>query len=248
MMRKVLKNINSIADLLKNLKKDSKDYDGQVWFRGQSVFSWKLRPSFLRKDKNISEFTLITKFKQNASLLINRTPNNYFDWLFQMQHHGVPTRLLDWTESALTALYFAVEDRSSIKKDGALWILLPTELNKSANIYSDENFYIPSFEDLVLKNYDPEVFHREKNTKLLPVAAIASRNNTRMQAQLGVFTISHRDKTAIEDIGDEEHIWKYKIPAAKKKAIKNELALLGITKFQVFPELSSIGEIINNGF
>lgn len=247
-MRKRLKNISSISDLLKNLKKDTEDYNGQIWFRGQSTFSWKLQPTFLRKDKNVSEFTLITKFKQNASLLINRPPLNYFDWLFQMQHHGVPTRLLDWTESALTALYFAVEDTESIRKDGALWVLLPTELNKNANIYSDENHYIPSFEDIVLENYNPEVFHQEKNTKLLPVAAIASRNNTRMQAQLGVFTISHRDKTPIEEIGDKNHIWKYKIPASKKTIIKNELALLGITKFQVFPELSSIGEIIKKAF
>lgn len=247
-MRNTIKNITSISDLLKNLKKDTKGYNGQVWFRGQSVTTWKLQPSFVRKDKNISEFTLITKFKQNASLLIDRIPANYYDWLFQMQHHGVPTRLLDWTESALIALYFAVEDSSTLKKDGALWILLPTELNKNANIYSDENYYIPSFEDIVLKNYNPEVFHQEKNTKLLPVAAIASRNNTRMQAQLGVFTISHRDKTPIEDIGDKKHIWKYEIPATKKKVIQEELALLGITKFQVFPELASIGEIINNEF
>ena len=247
-MRKPLKTVSSIADLLKNLKKDAADYKGQIWFRGQSVLNWKLQPTFLRKDKNITEFTLITKFRQNASLLIQKAPSNYFDWLFQMQHHGVPTRLLDWTESALTALYFAVEDDKNIGKDAALWILLPTELNKNANIYSDENFYIPSFDDIVLKNYNPEIFHQEKNTKLLPVAAIASRNNSRMQAQLGVFTISHRDKTPIEEIGDKKHIWRYKIPKAKKKAIKSELALLGITKFQVFPELTSIGEIINKEF
>lgn len=247
-MRKKLKNITSISDLLKNMKEDAKPYKGQLWFRGQSVFSWKLQPSYLRKDINISEFTLITKFKQNASLLIDRAPSNDYDWLFQMQHHGVPTRLLDWTESALIALYFVVEDNDAIKQDGALWILLPTELNKNANIYSDENAYIPSFEELILQNYAPEVFHQEKNTKLFPVAAIASRNNTRMQAQLSVFTISHRDKTPIEDIGNKKHIWKYKVPAKSKKSIKDELSLLGITKFQVFPELSSIGEIIKNEF
>lgn len=247
-MRKPLKNVTSISDLLSHLKKDTADYKGQIWFRGQSVFNWKLQPTFLRKDKNITEFTLITKFRQNASLLIPKAPSNYFDWLFQMQHHGVPTRLLDWTESALTALYFAVEDERNAKKDATLWILLPTELNKNANIYSDEIFYIPSFDDLVLKNYNPEVFHQEKNTKLLPVAAIASRNNSRMQAQLGVFTISHRDKTPIEEIGDKKHVWRYKIPQSKKKAIKSELALLGITKFQVFPELTSIGEIINKEY
>jgi hypothetical protein len=247
-MRKKIRNISSIADLLKNLREDSEDYDGQIWFRGQSVYNWKLQPAFLRKTTSTTEFTLITRFRQNASLLIQRTPLNYFDWLFQMQHHGVPTRLLDWTESALTALYFAVDEERTINHDGALWILLPTELNKNANIYSNEIHYIPSFDDIVLENYDPKIFHQEKNTKMLPVAALASRNNARMQAQLGVFTISHRDITPIEEIGDKTHIWKYKIPKGKKKAIKAELALLGITKFQVFPELASIGEIINKEF
>jgi hypothetical protein len=247
-MRKKIRPITSITDLLKNLREDSKDYKGQIWFRGQSVNNWKLQPAFLRKETTTTEFTLITKFRQNASLLIQRPPSNYFDWLFQMQHHGVPTRLLDWTESALTALYFAVDEDNHSKDDGALWILLPTELNKNASIYSDETHYIPSFDDIVLKNYNPEVFHQEKNTKMLPVAALASRNNARMQAQLGVFTISHRDTTPIEEIGDKQHIWKYKIPKSKKKQIKSELALLGITKFQVFPELASIGEIINRHF
>lgn len=247
-MKKQIKNVNSVSDLLKNLNKDTANYKGNIWFRGQSVFSWNLQPAYLRKERNISEFTLITKFKQNASLLISRTPLDYFDWLFQMQHHGVPTRLLDWTESALTALYFAVTDEENKNKDGAMWILLPTELNKNANIYSDENFYIPSFDDFVLENYDPKTFNQEKNTKLLPIAAIATRNNSRMQAQLGVFTISHRDKTPIESIGDKKHIWKYKIPKTKKAFIQKELRLLGISKFQVFPELSSIGEIINKEF
>lgn len=245
-MRKTVKKIKSIADLLRYLKRDTKDYEGQIWFRGQSVSSWTLQPSFARKKKNTSEFTVISRFKQNASLLIDKTPHSYFDWLFQMQHYGVPTRLLDWTESALTALYFAVEENKHQKKDGALWILLPTELNKNANIYSDEHFYIPSFDDINLKNYDPETLHRDKNTSLLPLAAIASRNNSRMQAQLGVFTINHRDNTPIEDIGDKKHIWKYVIPKGSKKSIKEELSLLGLDKFQIFPELSSIGEIIKS--
>ena len=165
-----------------------------------------------------------------------------------MQHYGVPTRLLDWTESALTGLYFAVENEKFSRVDGALWVLLPTELNKHSNIYSDEHFYIPSFEDKILKNYDPETYYQDKTSKLLPLAAIASRNNTRMQAQLGVFTISHRENIPIENIGDQKHIWKYNIPSSRKKEIKKELALLGFTKFQLFPELVSIGEIIKLNF
>lgn len=247
-MRKRTKNVNSISDLLRFLKTDTADYEGQIWFRGQSVSSWKLKPTYLRRKNNASEFTIISRFKQNASLLISHPPLKYFDWLFQMQHYGVPTRLLDWTESALTALYFAVEDESHSRSDGALWMLLPTELNKNAKIYSDENFYIPSFDDEILLSHNPETLNREKTTRLLPLAAIASRNNSRMQAQLGVFTISHRDDTPIEEIGDCKHIWKYVIPRGKKKSIKKELSLLGLTKFQLFPELTSIGEIIKANF
>ncbi len=242
------KKVQSISDLLTNLKDDTAKYSGQVWYRGHSLATWPLQPSFMRKKKKASEFTILSRFKQNASLLINRPPSSYFDWLFQMQHYGVPTRLLDWTESPLTALYFAVDDVKHSKKDGALWMLFPTELNKHSKIYSDEHFYIPSFDDLVLKNYDPETLNQDPNTKLLPLAAIASRNNARMQAQLGVFTISHRDETPIENIGDKSHIIKYIIPKAKKVEIKRELGLLGINKFQVFPELASIGDIIKMNF
>ena len=49
------------------------------------------------------------------------------------------------------------------------------------------------------------------------MATIATRNNIRIQAQLGVFTISHRDKTPIDEIGDSSHIKKYVIPSNKKK-------------------------------
>jgi hypothetical protein len=76
----------------------------------------------------------------------------------------------------------------------------------------------------------------------LPIAAIATRNNPRIQAQLGVFTISHKRKIPVEDIEGEPHAIKYVIPSSAKKNISEELHRLSIGKFQVFPELSSIGE------
>jgi len=209
--------IKSISDLVNNLKRDFGKYDSPIWFRGQSRSNWKLLPNYLRLKKPPSELSLLTKFKQNAVMLLDKSPKDNFDWLFLMQHYGVPTRLLDWSESSLVALYFTVNEKKEHKKDGALWVLKPIELNIKANIDSDEPNYIPSFEDVFLENYSVEKLHQEKNTKLYPMATIATRNNIRIQAQLGVFTISHRDKTPIDEIGDSSHIKKYVIPSNKKK-------------------------------
>lgn len=57
-----------------------------------------------------------------------------------------------------------------------------------------------------------------------------------------MFTIDHRDKTPIENIEDKKHVWRYIIPNKYKKTIKEELQLIGVSKFQLFPELSSIGD------
>lgn len=180
-------------------------------------------------------------------MLIGTAPHDSFDWLFLMQHYGVPTRLLDWSESPLIALYFATE-KDDKGKSSALWSLRPSELNKNAHINNqDEEGFIPSFEDEELKNYSVESLSQNRRIQLLPLATIATRNNSRIQAQLGVFTIHHHDKTPIELVGDGSHATKYIIPSAAKERLIKELNLLGFNKFQLFPELASVGEIIKGG-
>jgi len=242
-MRKRDKQIRSVSDLVKNLKRDISPSETPVWYRGHSKKEWRLLPTFARPGQRLSEQNLIKKFKQNATLLLNPRPISDFDWLFIMQHHGVKTRLLDWTESPLTAAYFSVHKHPNA--DGVLWMLLPVRLNEFSNIRPDFTHDIPSFEDEALKNYAPASFAGEMISKLFPVAAIAPRNSPRMQSQLSVFTISHRDQTPIEEIGDRDHIWRYIIPKHYKDQIRKELKLLGIDKFQLFPELSSIGEMLH---
>lgn len=237
--------VKSVCDLVEWLRQHLQGHDGPVWFRGQSMAEWTLVPKLLRNPSNPSETFLINRFKQNAALLLLQNPKNDFEWLFLMQHYSMPTRLLDWTESPLVALYFAaIENEVS---DGALWVLFPTVLNEKSNYRPDYQHEVPSFEDEHLQNYLPETIAREHRSRLFPMAAIAPRNSPRMQAQQGVFTISHRENTPIEDVGApgaaRDHVWRYIIPAEAKVSLLQELRILGFSRFQLFPELDSLASL-----
>ena len=233
--------IGSVGDLLTRLKADVQGRE-PVWFRGQSDATWQLLPGYQRLKNPPPESVLVNRFRQNATLLVNSNVTKKFDWLFHMQHYGAPTRLLDWSESPLYGLYFAVTTNPA--KSAALWMLKPLDLNKLATSNPKEAKFIPSFEDQLLDNYSTESIEASNLEGVFPMAALATRNNTRIQAQLGVFTISHRTATAIEEIGSGGHIIKYKISATAKKQILSELRVLGVSKFQLFPELASAGELI----
>lgn len=238
-----VKQIDSLTKLIEELEIDFDDYGGSVWYRGQTQESHKLLPSYLRDPSYAPETTILSAFKQNATMLTNKQPVNSFDWMFLMQHYGIPTRLLDWSESPLVALYFALH-KSEDEHDAVLWALKPTELNKHANIKNkSEEFYIPSFEDDEIKGYSIESVISTK-VELSPAAVIATRNNPRIQAQLGVFTIHYKETTAIEEIGDKSHVVKYIIDKHAKKNMLKQIELLGITQFQLFPELSSIKSVM----
>ncbi|MGV6491907.1 FRG domain-containing protein [Stenotrophomonas rhizophila] len=233
--------------MLDALRADNQGYAGAVWYRGQRKHEWSLLPGYTRRNQPPPEATLLKRFKQSAAMLIGTQPSNSFDWMFLMQHYGVPTRLLDWTESPLIALYFAVESADA-DDTSALWSLRPSELNKNANIDNQEEIgFVPSFEDDELKGYSVESLAQTRRIQLLPVATIATRNNSRIQAQLGVFTIHHHINTPIEEVGDGRHCSRYLILPDNRATILEELNLLGINRFQLFPELASVGEIINRG-
>ncbi len=235
-MRMEAKWFSSISDLVEKLIIDLNGIKGPVWFRGQADKDWSLTPVLVRKNKLNKEIELMRSFKQNATMLVNPMPKNSLEWMFVMQHHGVPTRLLDWTESPLIASYFSVNEKCSV--DGALWVIMPLELNKEARV-----FEIPSSEEeAVMSNYSTEALSGESQSMLLPIGIIAPRNNTRMQAQLSVFTINQREIIPIEEIGIKMHVWRYLVEKQHKRQIIKELEAIGIGKFQLFPELQSIGD------
>ncbi len=234
--------IRSVGDLITALHEQTESQQ-LVWFRGQARANWKLVPSLARNSSGSdAEIALIKRFKQNAMPHIAHRPQTEWEWLFLMQHHRVPTRLLDWTESPLAALFFAVEYNKKYENtDGAVWCLLPTELNKHANIEYKFDLEIPAFDhDRVLDSYQPTTIASESNSQLLPLAAIATRNSPRIIAQLGTFTITHRRMMPIEDVVDKKHVWRLIVPASSKRKIRDELQLLRFTELTLFPELDQV--------
>lgn len=111
--------INSVSDYLSELNARRRPRQ-PIWYRGQEVADWGLEPTIARVPGGITaEAPLITRFKQNALALLPERPANEWEWLFVMRHYGVPTRLLDWTESSLVGLYFAVHAEPD--SPGAVW-------------------------------------------------------------------------------------------------------------------------------
>lgn len=231
--------IESISELLECIKKDTKSIKEPIWFRGHRNQNWKLVPSIFRGNSTKKEIDYLREFKQDGTLLVKPLPSHQYEWLFIMRHHNIPTRLLDWTESPLVAAYFITTNLKSIAS-GAIWAFLPLTFNKNI-VELEERSSLPSFEedDEYLKSYNPLIFETSVVSSP-PIAFLAPRNSSRMQAQLSVFTIHHQDKTAIDKIGDGKHVWKYVIPHSAKKKIAQELKILKINRFQLYPELESI--------
>ena len=84
-------------------------------YRGVADSSFALLPKVGRSEFRAqyslkSEALLLRTFKQRAIRHVSPQPTSELEWLALGQHHGLPTRLLDWTYSPLVALYFAIKD------------------------------------------------------------------------------------------------------------------------------------------
>lgn len=233
-----------------------------MWFRGQSSVDYAVESTFHRKRLlRWQEQALMNRFRQNAGTINERVPQDHdeWDWMFLMRHHGAPSRLIDWTESPLVALYFATQQLLEAKErddnlsgDGALWVLLPTELNRLGTIFTKDVTDIPMFgveEYFELGQYlTSRIARAPEDAEMSPAAGIGKRNSPRMAAQQGVFTVSHISRRPLEQWDKGGYIWRYVIPESRKASIRDELRLLGISVLSIFPDLDSVAQLAQEHF
>lgn len=244
-MRHEDRHVTCISDVLLALREQA--VPGEVfWFRGHAQHDWALLPSLARRAGHLERETeVIKRFIQLAvPHLTEGAPQSDWEWIFLMQHHRVPTRLLDWTESPLTALWFAVNslDPQIEAQDGAFWCLSPLALNREARFRGKLETELPGFgKDEVLNSWLPD--RQDSGLAQNPVAATGPRTSKRMAAQLGNFTIFDRGSVAIDQVGARQHIWKLVIPAASKPTFREELKLLRLTELTLFPDLDRVADL-----
>ncbi len=180
--------IESLADFLAAINNAVTGND-RFWFRGHHDVTFSLTPSALRYSKfsdRTKALALMDDFKRIAAIKLPRppAPNQELEWALIAQHHGLPTRLLDWTESATTALYFAcIEDA----QDGVVFILNPVDLNRLTDPKKPRVLDPQHDSDLIVSYL--KMSGKDRPNGRLPVAINPVWNSERLMIQKGVFTL-----------------------------------------------------------
>lgn len=233
------------------------------WYRGCGKASHQLSPSLFRHPKHRSAENLHVLEKSLASTFAQRSPpfiqqgfQDEWERMFFMQHYGIPTRLLDWTESPFVALYFALtnctRNRSNKpSEDIAVWLLDPSEWNKSAlKDISFQGGVLDSQKEQV-KSYSPNAELEER--KNLPIMIHGTHNSARIVAQRGMFALFGKSITSMDanfESGGFTSGTLEKIVIGKENVdkIASSLFRKGISDSTVYPDLFGLSLELRRSF
>lgn len=230
--------VHSVSEFVEKfvLMKSKQEWVGEFsdfLFRGQPS-SCDLVPRLLRSfpddtpkdDVHKFEQKILGEFRRRALPYVEFKPDDDWDWLAIAQHHGLPTRLLDWTYSALGALWFAVTHsmaREGKLLDGTVWIARAAEEDDFANL-----------ECSPFKMDGPRIFVPRNIAK-------------RITAQSGLFTVHPLIWDPVEEEDGPLGKLSYglacvNIPASSFGAIRRELQMCGVNHATLFPDLDGLSK------
>jgi len=229
-----------IAELTRSIVAIARAFgNSRPWWRGQADARWGLVPSLYQKGFQSKEGNINNRFRMMAKVRYPNCPtnNDAFPWLFLMQHYRLPTRLLDWSESPLVAVYFSTEGEAFDDTDSALWALSPTGLNLPQ--LKREAICMPGSRDL--RQLSREAFVPNKdNPDSRILSVITEQSDLRHMVQQSVFTI-HGCDTSISDLPEsDKYLARILIPGKAKAAFRQVLALFGISRAALFPDLENL--------
>lgn len=236
------------------------------WFRGEpqerdALGPWELRPVVYRPVKgpngapryytHADEQSMTTMFR-------TQLPPRYADcpgskelgkWLVLMRHYGLPTRLLDWTESILVAAYFAVENGYPEEQPGVIWGLRPALLNHIQGVRKIPVLEMPRSEGQPLGILTEAYVGDAEATGVY--AVIGHEMHVRMMVQHSRFTIHATDKpldnllpTGPETPNISDILMRFVIPPTSKAFLRGQLFDVGIRRSTLFPEPDSLAHDI----
>ncbi|AFZ31762.1 FRG domain protein [Gloeocapsa sp. PCC 7428] len=170
-----------------------------------------------------AEQAMLNNFKLLSVPLLKEKPDNDWEWLAIMQHHGLATRLLDWSVIPLAALWFTVCKPAAENQNGVIWLFHP-----------DAEDYIST-----LKPQDP--FQIDRISLLQPRLV-----TERIKAQWGWFTAHYYDVEAgtfaalNTDPTYIPRLTKLIIPSDKFALFRFQLDRLGVNSAELFPDLEGL--------
>lgn len=215
--------ISTISEYYIFLQEYSESEENLI-FRGVKNANYELIPTIGRlKTKtgnNLTpkeEKTLFKIFKNRAYPFIKDYKDDDLELLSIAQHHGLPTRLLDWTKNPLVATYFSVED----------------SFNENDTDYSCIYIHVPEKLTNLDETYNP--FEIEEVKRFVP-----KHWDNRIIAQSGLFTIHHDPYTP----WNPTNLTKVLIHKDIRKAIKNTLNKFGINPSTIYPDIDGIAKHI----
>jgi FRG domain len=214
-----------------------------AWWRGHGNADWPLHPQVFRRDPEhpesrlYKEAALIGHFVSRAPTRSHRlcpTVDDYFGWLFLAQHYGLPTRLLDWSENPLIAVYFAVSEHPD--DDGCLWALWPGGINLECRGATG----LVTIRDPKVAEIAKAAFYEDSRPGEVILAIDGQEIDPRMLAQMSRFTV-HSYHTPLEIVPEiDRWLRRFLIPKEHKQKIRQQLSAMGIRESNIFPDLAHL--------